>query len=511
MCFQNLRKFIIFPAFGVFLTVVFCSCEAIDTILPSAGSYKINVEINDISLDNCSFITSIDNIRPYFEDSVSNDPDVTGLVIFIKDSRGEINGSRVTYILDEDDEPAQTANDSIISVDSLDDILPVFSLPDNLLIGSYTIVSQVMSGRDILQRTEKLFYYLGNTDFSFEGISVYLPGIAESIQLIPRGTAVLLEADLKNTGDLNPYIIWYEGRRKILEGTLADGADQLLWKAPDQSGFFSLRAEVFPAGNPERLTGYSKDISLLVSSKAIDMHLVSSDNPQLLSWYTFEGNLNNSKTSAGQAVLNTGTAKWMGANGTYGLVTSRYYISLPKVSVPENLIKTWHVLFRFMPVESGGIFSVSFDSSHQAFLHLYMEDRDIILTLTSSLMTVSQIFSLPETAEESPDVFFHTASVSFSVAPDSITAQINFADDFINNDPQVTPISIEAETENEFQIILGSLAENNLNNSSRTGIKPAPAVVWDEFALYLMPPTETLIAEVKSPAKEEPRITADIP
>ncbi|MDR0465470.1 MAG: hypothetical protein LBG94_10220 [Treponema sp.] len=508
MCVQNQGKLFLLSSLVFLMAFFFGGCEAIDTILPSAGSYRINVEINNTSLDDCSFITSTDKIRPLFENSVSKDPDVTGLVVFIKDSRGEITGSRVTYSLD-DDKMAGTVDDTVIPVDSLDGVLPAFPLPDNLSTGSYTIVSQVMSGKDVLQRTEKLFYYLGITDFSYEGINVYLPGIAESLQLIPRGTVIMLEVDLDFSGDINPYVIWYEGRRKIREGTFADGAGQLLWKAPDQSGFFSLRAEVFPVKNPERLTGYSKDISLLVSSKTIDMHFASPDNPQLVSWYTFEGNLNNSKIAAGQAALNAGsTAKWMGANGTYGLVTGHNYVTLPKVTIPENEIKTWQVLFRFKPVADGGIFHVSFESSRHTHIYLTREDRNLILTLTSAQKTVSQVFSLPEADENSPDEFFHIAGVSFSVAPHLLSAQINYADGIISDDHLITPVSIEAEIENGFQIFLGFLNENVSPNNSLAANIPAYTAIWDEFALYYMPSLDKLFAETKSRTMEEPHIAA---
>jgi len=139
---------------------------------------------------------------------------------------------------------------------------------------------------------------LGKTVFSYEGINVYLPGAVDTSHLIPKDSVVMLEADLNFDYRLNPYIIWYDGKNKISEGRFSDGADILFWKAPDQNGFFSLYAEVFPVEKSEELTGYKKEISLLVSSNINNIHLVSSDIKQLTHWYKMEGNLNDSKNTA---------------------------------------------------------------------------------------------------------------------------------------------------------------------------------------------------------------------
>ncbi|MCL2214687.1 MAG: hypothetical protein FWC06_05690 [Treponema sp.] len=517
MCVLNTGKIYLFAFLCIFISVFFGSCDAIDTILPSAGSYKISIEINDILLDDCSFITSNDNIRPVFEDPVSKDQDVTGLIIFIKNTSGEINGSRVTYSIFDEEPPRrssdQTDDNFIIHIDNFDDVLPLFSLPDNLAIGSYTIVSQVMNGRGVLQKTEKLFYYLGKNDFSFKGISVYLPGIAENLQFIQKGTVVMLEADLEFSGDLNPYVVWYEGRKKISEGSFSDGAGQLFWKTPDQSGFYSIRAEIFPVRILDRLAGFREDISLLVSSKTVDIHMVSWNIPQLISWYTFEGNMDNSKipAAAGQLVLNPGNSvKWMGANGTYGIATGyNNTVSLPKNAIPDSEIKTWQTIFRFMHVNDGGIFTIVFDSLKHVYMHLFMEDRNLVLTLTSPPMTVSQIYTLPEAEEDSPKPFFRTAGINFSVMPGLLSAQINFMDGFIGSDPLMIPISVEAEIEEEFQIILGALEENNMFSNIQTGSISALTALWDEFALYYMPPMDIIFEDAKSRVAEEEQAAAD--
>jgi len=495
MCVQNTRKVILLIFLSVCLGAFFLGCEAIETMLPSAGNYKINVQINNIPLDECSFVTSIDNIQPIFEESVSNDQDVTGLTVFIKNSNQDIVGQKVTYSFNNDGLKAD--DEILITVKNLDH-LPSFPIPVDLPVGMYTIVSQVMSGGSILQKTERHFYYLKEIDFTFEGINVYLPGITDNSQLIPRGAMVMLEAGVVFSDALDPYIIWYEGRKKVSEGYFSDGAGCLFWKAPEQSGFFSLRAEVLPV-NYSKLAGYNNEISLLVSSsfKTSDMHLVSGNNPQLKLWYTFEGNVNNLTSTVLTEPAHSGNSrKWMGVNGTYGLVTGfNNALTLANIAVHESESKSWQTLFRFMPLHDGEIFSVSFNPARNVYLRLSAEGGDFVLTLTSPLKTVTRVLSIPEENKSS----FISASAGFSYKQGVLSAQINNTGDFAWINSAMITLALDADIEREFTVLLGSLPDNKIksdNPETRAGAEYA--VLWDEFALYSMPVPEKTLSELSA-------------
>ncbi|MCL2720670.1 MAG: hypothetical protein FWD47_04960 [Treponema sp.] len=508
MCFRNFIKILVIL---VFFAALFCSCDAIDTILPSAGNYKLNVQVNNTPLDECSFITSSDRILLSFEDPVSNDKDVTALMVFLRNQNGEVIGRRVLYSLDRDISQDET-DELVINVNSLDDRLPVFPMPSGLPAGRYIMVSQVMSGRNILQRNEKHIYYLSNAIFSYDGINVYLPGVTKSSQLIPRGTVVMLEADIDFISHFDPYIIWYEGRNKISEGKYSDGAGLLFWKTPEQSGFYTIRAEVFPVKNDDRLAGYRRDVSLLVSSMAIDVHMISQNVSQLVHWYTLEGNLLDSKmfTSAERSLRPAARNNlvWMGANRTYGIATgSGNIVNLPKVLIPNNNnVKTYQILFRFMPINDGGILSAQFGISNDVNMNLSMEGKNLILTLTSPLRTVSQVVNLPDSLVD-PDnkPLFITAGINFSVRPGSLSAQINILDNTINSNT-ANVISLNVSVDGEFQISLGYPQENN----SETDNKPNNTLnmLWDEIALYYMPPMEIIAAELKALSDSPPLVTS---
>jgi len=586
MCVQNGVKTLILLVLLVFIGLFLGGCEAIDNILPSSGSYKINVQVNGVPVDECSYVRSIDKITPYFEEPVTGDPDVTALTVFLKNSKGDIVGWKVSYVLeqkpedkdekeekqstdeskDEDGEEVIISDDInaeettlaadvkipefykdgdelIVPVLSLDSELPSFPIPENLPMGIYTIISQVMSGKVTLQRTEKNIFYLGKNTFSYKGINVFLPGIGGTSQLIPRGMLVMLEANLDFDKKLDPYIVWYEGKNKISEGNFSDGAGLLFWKAPEQSGFFSLRAEIFPVEGLNKLMGYKKEISLLVSSKVTDVHLASPNVIQLTHWYTMEGNLNDSKAPVSpERALRpaSGTKpKWMGFDGTYGLATGyNNILTLPKIPVVNKETEIWQVLFRLKPLNNGNIFSVQFGSSGSVSMALYMEDKALILKLISPLKTVSQIVGISASIDESSennqvveqDISFLTAGVKFSIQNNLLTAQINIIGSSTPVELAIKPISLEAEIKKEFNIMLG-FQEDALYNQLQTSVKEDKeseeiekskssvkqvktsvpneyTALWDEFALYYMPPKDILAVTEKPVINEDQPVTS---
>jgi len=497
MCVRNTVKVLIFLVFLSFLS----GCDAMDNIFPS-DIYKVNAQVNNIPLDECSFVSIDGKIRPYFEKPVSNDPDVTSLLVFVKNSRGVVIGQKVIYSLYDEAEQ----DELLVKVKNLDETLPSFPLPENLPIERYTLVSQVMSGRDVLQKTEKSFHYMGNTFFSYEGINVNLPGVNENPLLISKEMTVMLEAKLNFNSRLDPYIIWYNGKKKISEGKYSDGAGNLLWKASEQSGFYSIRTEVFPIENHYGLAGYQKEISLLVSAKTGDLNLVSKDIPQLVQWYVFEGNLNDLKklNSTGQYQKPTvnGDLQWMPSNGIYGLATGSNSITLPRVEINtetsysniEAIIRRgmWQTLFRFKSLNEGVIFSVLFESSPDISLVLSKNGQNLILTLSSPSETVFQAIKVTEQKS------FITAGVSFSILPGLLSAKINIMGESVEQgDLAAAPIRIKANLKNNFQILLGLKREDTADVDSTGWNKSFSTALWDEFALYNMPPMEILAADIK--------------
>jgi hypothetical protein len=496
------------------------ACGEMDTILPFSGQYKVNALVNGLSLDELSFVGLEDNIQPCFEEPVSHDPDVTGLMVFLKDSKGEFAGWKVTYTLSAEGGAAQesgkdgqkkTLNENpgeenlksdenlsedvktdvhvsassyrnggelVIPVKSLDGNLPFFPVPSDLPMGVYTLVSQVLSGQAVLHRTEKTFFFLADAGYSFESIQVHQPFLSASPQLIFRGSVIMLEAKLDFDSRLDPYIIWYNGKKIVGEGYFSRGAGNLLWKAPEQSGFFSLRAEMFPIAD-RGLAGYQKEISLLVSSKKPDTYTFSEDDPNLLHWYLFEGDLNDSKMKTSQEFTlkpeGNISPKWMPSDGIYGLTAGPNDVySLPKVSLSNSSTGYWRIFSRFKPIGSGSVFSVQFGHSFDVVMNLSIEGENLVLKLASSNETVSVVSSLSGLDS------IVAADIKFSVTPGRLSAKLNIAD---GSDLSAEAVSIEAAVDKEFGMMLGYRG----NEPGAAAQKSSFTALWNELALFYIP------------------------
>jgi hypothetical protein len=261
----------------VFLLVL-TGCGELDLLFPQSESYHVKALINGNSLDDCSLIWAADEIRPYFAASVGNDPDLTGLLVYIQNSKGEIVGEKVLYSLqpysakaetleetENEGDPAELAAEEspgqkgakgkwgfintntvetddavVIAVKSLDQEIPPFPLPENMEIGPYSLVFEAIGKKETLCHSESEIFFLSNSEFSIKDISIHLPKVSDA-RLIPPGTTILLESNLDFDSRLEPYLIWYDGKTVINEGKMNEGAGNILWKAPDRAGFYSLR------------------------------------------------------------------------------------------------------------------------------------------------------------------------------------------------------------------------------------------------------------------------------
>jgi len=533
MCVHKTRMVFVLSAVILFLS----GCGEMNTVLPSTGTYQVKAVVNNVSLDDCSLVSSKDKIRPYFARSVSSDPDVTGLVVFLKNSKGEILGEKVHYCLEnslesgskpaaeatppktetsspkeqadsaqsgdledaekddsDTDEPppnsVQSNNETLVPVKQFDKDLPYFPMPEHLPIGQYTLVFQVLGGKQNLYKAERAFYYLADAAFSFRDIQMHLPGITPGSRIIPKGTTIMLEARLDFDSRLDPYIVWYNGKKIISEGKFSDNAGTMLWKTPDQNGFLSLRAEAFPFNVRQGLTGVSREVSLPVSSKATGGNLVSGDTAELLHWYLFEGDLKDSKPPMlPEWALNPKEKKnprWMPASGSYGLATGPNDIyMLPAVSLSQIKGGRGQFRTRFKPVGDGVIFNAQFGPSLDAGMNLSHENETLILKLNSLLMADSVTVGLPE------DGAYVTAVIDFSIMPDRLEAKLDVKanPDFPESIPARADkenAALPVQASGELKVTLGAAAAVQSPSSTTDGKaaqEPLYTALWNEFAL----------------------------
>jgi hypothetical protein len=262
----------------------------------------------------------------------------------------------------------------VVYVPRLDGELPPLLFPENLAIGPYIMVFQVLGLQGVLGYSEKLIYYVSDADLALGDIQTYHAGNVERSGVVNPGSVIMLETKVSADDRLDPYVIWYNGKRPIREGPVSNGVDRLLWQAPGQTGFQSIRAEIFPFEPPatfKNTNGLIKELSLVISSKQVKRAAGNTEVFQqdgVTRWYQLGGDLSDSLApgSAGRELtpVNSEAITWLPKAGIYGLGAGSAYfytISGNLFTPDKNLPGRGQFVFRFTLQSSGIISSVVFD------------------------------------------------------------------------------------------------------------------------------------------------------
>ena len=509
---------------------LFSGCGELDVVLPSTGTYQVKALVNSTSLDDCSLVNASNAIRPYFASSVTNDPDITGLMVSLQNARGEVLGGKILYTLKPEANPgyelvldpsasrkkAETAPEpvegeapeveeeipvarigsvnTLIPAKRLDKNLPDFFMPENLQIGQYTLVFQVLGEKETLYQTEEAIYYLGNAKFNLKEIQMYLPGASLGPRLVSPGMTIMLEARLDFDPRLDPYIIWYNGKKLISEGKLSEGAASFLWEAPEQTGFHSLRAEAFPFSARQGIAGSSREIAIPVSSKALSADIVAGSVRELVHWYQFGGDVQDSTPpiSAEKALLfpEENPPRWSPMGYTYGLSAGpdAAYL-LPRVSFSGGKTEGGgQFLLRLKPLAEGAIFSAVFASAAPSGEALEMNLALKGETLTLNLGAPGKAAEALSAPVVSVSGDYITIAIDFSIQPNRFEAALNpayfteagaeerslLADDVA--EIRAGGIGLAAPLNGECGVKLGVSGSSEKEAAGVTAI-------WDEFAV----------------------------
>ncbi|MDR0642029.1 MAG: hypothetical protein LBG07_06180 [Treponema sp.] len=458
MCVHRLKRDILGASFIILLSA---ACNQADTVLSSAGTYQVNALNGGFSLNEYSVIAAGDTIRPYFVDPVLDDPDLRGLVLYVEDSDGTLLGNRIFYRQDTDSassaqseedrfsdpdqvleeesaggvetakttqsaettqtaettqatETTQTAkttqaakttqigaifpdDDITIPVKNFTKTLPPFPLPEGLEIGAYSLIFEIRGERTVLNRVNQPFYYIADREFAAGEIRHYLPGFYKNSHLVAPGLMVMLETLVDYGKDLDPYVIWYNGKKKIGEGFAAAGAVRLLWKAPLRPGFHTIRAELFPSRPRAGQKGKIKEFSLPVSQKNETDFAAAADD--YLYWYRFAGDLLDARTGKALNLVQGEkvSPSWYPAEQVYGLALDEgevYELPACFLEIPENGGGRLGFFIRLLPLKDDRVFSARLGSS--LTVSLFLEEGALFLDLEEQgqLSRISRV--LPE-------------------------------------------------------------------------------------------------------------------
>jgi hypothetical protein len=594
MSLKTTAKAAVHLLFFSLLSILFACGELSTSLFQSGGTYQVKVLINSNSLENCSIIRQGDKIIPYFAVSVEDDPDLTGLLVYLQNPKGDIVGERVLYTINpvndndivqqktqqedkasinkdsEEEGESETAGqtedglpkqetekqvspdtksaakkyDTVIHIKSFANEMPSFPLPQKMEIGPYSLVFKALGISNTLSLTEVDIFYLGSVEFRLNGISTYLPWPSDT-RLIPAGASVMLEANLDFDSSLDPYVIWYNGRNIIGEGNISEGAGNILWKAPEQSGLYSLRLEVLPRLLLQRnLTGFFREITLPISAKASQTGYFFEnglDNPakrllasgsvyaeqvqfatsranadkpvlpeslELIRWYRFDGNLNEANTAPERMFeqAEKKVPRWAAVGQSYGLSVGpddNYLLRPIRFFNSEQNQGGGVFLFHVRPASEGTIFNAFFplfaSASDGVWMDMAMRENSITLRLITKAASVE----IPVNSGYSEEQGFISIAVEFFIRPNHFEARCGLGED-ISMQSMAGVIRLPGALAGEGRIRLGmdktmpdSAAETkSALESDPAGAKTTPIAgdiltettqavptIWDEFAI----------------------------
>ena len=421
--------------------------------------------------------------------------------------------------------------DETVPVKQLDQYLPAFRIVEELDIGRYNLVFQVMGEKEVLYRTFKPIYFIKDAKFILGEIQSFLPAAVTGGRLIPPGINVMLETEISADPRLDPYIIWHSGKKILAQGRLSGGANYLMWKTPEQTGFHNIRAEVFPLLSADRMPGNMigkiKELSLPVSSKSEGIQHFSDPSGEFISWHQFWGTLDDAKAPNNSErrliSLYSQASRWIPFGGIYGLLVSRddiYVLPGMPFKLPENTRGTGRILLHLAAFSEGAVLNIRFAGGETTAGPTGAADLD--LTFTGDAL-ILRIASDNASREESLDLNgdgargFITLIVEFTIAPDHFDAELR-----LENTAETTgllSIALAAPLSGEGSVRLGGAKYpghgQSAKQSASGGLYGNGAMILNELALSYVrlpiPPkedegesvvSETLIAEEEDPSAE---------
>ncbi|MDR1400207.1 MAG: hypothetical protein LBJ41_09820 [Treponema sp.] len=389
------------------------------------------------------------------------------------------------------------------TVERLDQGLPPFMLDSELPIGQYLLVFQVVGVRTVLYQQEKLFYFMDDANFEFNDIQRYLPGVTSIDHLAPPGIAIMFEAQLDFDERLDPYIVWYNSTKRIREGRVADGLNRLIWTVSQQTGFQTIKVEVFPFEPVQKISGVIKELSLAVSSKSKNSGYFAEDGRRFICWYQFQNNLLDAAqpTSAQNALVADGDVsripRWLPTATIYGLALGprdRYLLplSLPLSTEEEEEQEKQglgELLLHIKPLRDGAFFKAEFNTKPNP-----NSTKSDTVELNCSFIAGKPVLLLSEgelTFESSPLVGDSSAydlltmSIKFSLSKNIFTASL-YVKEFKQETKPLT-IALSADLNGKAVLQLG-IEDKKEDIDGVTAILDELALVFELDSLPPPPP-----------------------
>jgi hypothetical protein len=377
---------------------------------------------------------------------------------------------------------------------------------------------------------ERAFYFIADAEFTFHGVWRYLPAPASIEHLAPPLIPIMLEARLDFDPRLKPYIIWYNGKKRIGEETPISEGGRFIWTVPQQTGFQNIRAEIFPFAPIQNKNGEIRELSLAVSSeseiqgyfskKNVSINVSSSESSRSLAnnseeficWYQFQNNLAdallpNDRRRDLRPLDSTKTEPhWLPAGELYGLALGskdRYELPVVPFSLAEGEAGVGQFLFHLKPLGNGTVFQALFDTKEAldgvVAIQLVFIDDTALLRVTKSNETIAE---RPLSTSQFQSRDFITVLLNIGFNGKKLIASIGLEEGDVETEP-VTVIFKEP-LNGDGSFYLGALSQGR-DTGNPTAILDELAVSFTSKPLSLEEPDET-DEETVAAAQSEPAL-----
>ncbi len=379
------------------LCTALSACGNMDTMISTSSSYSVGALVNEQDLDDLAVIDSSGSIRPLFSSDAVKDPDAVAFRVSLFDSADKAVAEAVEYQVK--GAAARTASDVAVNpivVDSLSGELPTFSLPPELPVGRYSFSFEVHGEDGLLFQKKRPFYYVADKRFSFSALVSYPPGAGpnSSPPLFPTKVPLLLEASIDADSELDPFVVWSSGGKRIASGRYSEGKNRILWTTPENGGFHRIEATLYPMvprdDEISALPGIVRTLTIATSPTAAYPGLAGK-NTDFDSIFRFLGNLEDSGSAGYGPMLSPegGNPVWLPYASGYGVSVGPYRsfeAARPAVGVLDGLPAASKIILSAAPFSQGLLYSATFKDAGAT-----EKDLSVSLEVTSSgaLLTVS--------------------------------------------------------------------------------------------------------------------------
>ena len=233
--------------FVIVLIVLFVSCDVAGGLFSEselADMYDIWINKAGQPLSDGDLVVAGSSLVPVIESHGDiGDPERLSLVLVDMDGyeAARLGFVAESALLSDEDKDA-----SLRAVRSVSGSLPSFTLPAGLSEGYYYLQTKLFdaTGRSVHDSSILLLLY--NGELSAPRIEIFPSSPAKDQTVFLRLVSELPDG-------LDPWLRWYIGGLIRKEGFASDFADRLIWHIPEEDGFLSVRAELFPFKPPEEV------------------------------------------------------------------------------------------------------------------------------------------------------------------------------------------------------------------------------------------------------------------